>query len=44
MTKLKIGIILALGAYVWHALPPHRKLQLRFILKQAPSIPGRYLV
>jgi hypothetical protein len=26
------------------ASPPHKKQQLRFLLKQAHSLPGRYMV
>jgi len=41
---LSMLVIIVLGIICYCALPPHKKQQLRFLLKQAPSLPGRYMV
>lgn len=46
--KKKFGLfmtaIVVLGIVFYCVLPPHKKQQLRFLLKQAHSLPGRYMV
>lgn len=47
MSKIKLILVLvlaAIGFFVYRSMPPHRKMQLRFALKQLPSLPGRYMV
>lgn len=41
---LSMLVIIALGLIFYCILPPHKKMQLRYLLKQAPSLPGRYMV
>ncbi|HOG06818.1 MAG: hypothetical protein M0P04_02940 [Syntrophales bacterium] len=41
---LSVIVVAILGIVFYRFLPPHRKQQLRFLLKQAPSLPGRYMV
>jgi hypothetical protein len=44
MKYIKYMLAIGAGVFVWSKLPEHRKLQLRFILKQVPYLPGRYMV
>ena len=44
MKYIEYMILIAAGAIIWSSLPEHRKLQLRFIMKQVPYLPGRYMV
>jgi hypothetical protein len=44
MKCIKLMLVIGTGILVWSKLPEHRKLQLRFIMKQVPYLPGRYMV
>ena len=41
---LSMILIVSLGIIFYCVLPPHKKQQLRFLIKQLPSLPGRYMV